>query len=304
MTISTSSTSASIADGGLRARDRLGRLAGVVVGVPEPDATAAFLDEGLSFAVAPDGDGGWTVACEGDYGDRGQTAITLRPAAQTTLLEVTFEIAEGYDLEALSARLSQAGLASTPREGGGVAFADQAGTPIACVPASSLDAPAPPPSPLRPRRLGHVNLKAPDPPAAAAFYRDVLGLRLSEQIGEGLYFLRIATEHHNVGLRGGQRAELHHLGFEVAGWQVYQPILDRLADRGHRLEYGPGRHGPGRNLFAYLCEPSSGLRIELFADMAHIPDETSHVPVRWEAGDRMTKTINRWGPTPPASFLE
>ena len=100
------------------------------------------------------------------------------------------------------------------------------------------------------------------------------------------------------------RGELHHLGFEVAGWQVYQPILDRLADLGLRVEYGPGRHGPGRNLFAYVCDPSSGLRIELFADMAQIPDEASYEPIRWEAGDRLTKTINRWGPPPPQSFLE
>jgi catechol 2,3-dioxygenase-like lactoylglutathione lyase family enzyme len=157
--------------------------------------------------------------------------------------------------------------------------------------------------PLRPRRLGHVNLKAPDPPAAAAFYAEVLGLRLSEQIGEHLFFLRLATEHHNVGLRGGDRADLHHLGFEIQGWHVLQPILDRMAELGHTVEYGPGRHRPGNNLFTYLRDPSSGLRLELFADMAHIPDAAGHVPPRWEAGDRMTKTINRWGPTPPESFL-
>ena len=32
-------------------------------------------------------------------------------------------------------------------------------------------------------------------------------MRLSEQIGDGLYFLRIATEHHNVGLRPGESGE-------------------------------------------------------------------------------------------------
>jgi catechol 2,3-dioxygenase-like lactoylglutathione lyase family enzyme len=131
----------------------------------------------------------------------------------------------------------------------------------------------------------------------------VLGLRLSEQIADHLFFLRLATEHHNVGLRGGDCADLHHLGFEIEGWHVLQPILDRMAELGHTVEYGPGRHRPGNNIFTYLRDPSSGLRLELFADMAHIPDAASHVPPRWEAGDRMTKTINRWGPTPPESFL-
>ena len=260
------------------------RLAGVVLGVPEPAATAGFLRDALSFAVA-EADGVWTASCEGDYGARGQAAIELRAAEALELVEVVFEVDDSHDLDS-------------------PALADPAGNRLAFVRASERESEPPSYDPLRPRRLGHVNLKAPDPPATAAFYADVLGLRLSEQIGENLYFLRLATEHHNVALRPGARGELHHLGFEVAGWQVYQPILDRLADLGLRVEYGPGRHGPGRNLFAYVCDPSSGLRIELFADMAQIPDETSYEPIRWEAGDRLTKTINRWGPPPPQSFLE
>ena len=127
---------------------------------------------------------------------------------------------------------------------------------------------------------------------------------MSEQIGEGLYFLRVGSEHHDVGLRGGTRRELHHLGFELEGWGHYQPILDHLAAREIQIEYGPGRYRPGNNLFAYVRDPSSGLRIELFEDMAHIPDPSSHEPRRWEAGDRLTRTINQWGPVPPPSFLE
>jgi catechol 2,3-dioxygenase-like lactoylglutathione lyase family enzyme len=286
----------------MTAPDRLGRLAGVVVGVPDPAATAAFLRDGLAFDVAEDGDG-WSVSCVGDYGPRGQTAIALRPAESLGLEEITWEVSGEYDLGALERRLEAAGIAARA-SGDGLAFADVAGNPHACVRASGRQDPMPPHDPVRPRRLGHVNLKAPNPPAAAAFYAEVLGMKLSEQIGEGLYFLRIATEHHNVGLRGGERGELHHLGFEVEGWNVYQPMLDRLAEMDVQIEYGPGRHRPGNNIFAYLRDPSSGLRVELFADMAHIPDETTHAPARWEAGDRMTKTINRWGPTPPPSFLE
>jgi catechol 2,3-dioxygenase-like lactoylglutathione lyase family enzyme len=303
MTISTSSTSASTADGGAAGlRSRLGRLAGVSVAVPDPDATADFLSTGLAFAVEAGADGTWTVLCEGDYGERGQAAIVLQrgDADGVSLREVTFEVGPAYDWDALRARLAAANVVAAEQRDG-VAFADPGGVPLAVV--AARDVTAPTYDALRPRRLGHLNLKAPDAPATAAFYADVLGLRLSEQIGEGLYFLRIATEHHNVGLRGGERGELHHLGFELSGWHLYQPLLDRLSEAGYTVEYGPGRHRPGNNLFTYVVDPSSGLRVELFADMAHIPDETSHVPRRWEAGDRMTKTINRWGPTPPPSFL-
>ncbi len=307
MTTSTSSTSASTAEPSRvapGAAPRLGRLAGVVVGVPDPDATAGFLATALRFATRRDGDGRWVVSCAGDYGGRGQDAVVLEAASVTRLAEATFTVADEGDLDALAARLAAAGAEVRPRDGGGIRFADPAGNPLACVPASTRADEAPGHDPLRPRRLGHVNLKAPDPGAAAAFYADVLGLRLSEQIGEHLFFLRIATEHHNVGLRGGERGELHHLGFELEGWNVYQPVLDGLAELGATIEYGPGRHRPGNNLFAYLRDPSSGLRIELFADMAQIPDDGAYVPARWAAGERMTKTINRWGPTPPQSFLD
>jgi catechol 2,3-dioxygenase-like lactoylglutathione lyase family enzyme len=300
MTTSTSSTSASTAEPG-----RLGRLAGVTVAVPDVDATCAFLSEGLAFAVSRGADGVVIARCDGDYGERGQAAIVLEPggADRVELREVTFEVGEDYDLHALAERLGRAGVEARVHGAGGVAFTDPGGVALAVVPAAGRDVAVPPYDALRPRRLGHVNLKAPDPPAGARFYADALGLHLSEQIGEGLYFLRIATEHHNVGLRGGANGDLHHLGFELAGWHVYQPLLDRLSEAGYTIEYGPGRHRPGNNLFAYIVDPSSGLRVELFADMAHIPDATTHVPRRWEAGDRMTKTINRWGPTPPESFL-
>jgi catechol 2,3-dioxygenase-like lactoylglutathione lyase family enzyme len=301
-----SSTSVSIAEAGNLAASeqagRLGRLGGVTVGVPDPEATARFLEEGLSFAI--DRTGVTIVAsCVGDYGPDGQAAIELTAASELALLEVTWEVPDAFDLAGLEERLRARQLEVLPRPDA-LAFTDPAGIPMVCAEASSRRRPAPAHDPLRPRRLGHLNLKAPDPGAAASFYCDELGLRLSEQIGDGLYFLRIATEHHNLGLRGGERGDLHHLGFEIEGWNVYQPILDRLAEMGVTVEYGPGRHRPGNNLFVYLRDPSSGLRLELFADMSHIPDSTAHVPRRWEATDRLSKTINRWGPVPPPSFLK
>jgi catechol 2,3-dioxygenase-like lactoylglutathione lyase family enzyme len=302
MTTSSSSAPSPGTEDATASRSRLGRLSGVTVGVPDPDATADWLRSAIGFTMG--GPDGHTALCAGDYGDRGQAAITLVHAAETAMLEGLFEVSDDYDLNALGERLTAAGVEVRERDGGGLSFADAAGNPLGCARSSALRVDKPRHEALRPRRLGHMNIKAPDASATAAFYQEMLGMRLSEQIGDGLYFLRIATEHHNVGLRPGERGELHHLGLELDGWHAYQPILDRLASMDLKIEYGPGRHGPGNNIFTYLCEPSSGLRVELFADMAHIPDETTHRPLRWEAGDRMTKTINRWGPLPPPSFLE
>jgi catechol 2,3-dioxygenase-like lactoylglutathione lyase family enzyme len=275
----------------------LRRLAGATIEVPDPAATAEFLRDVLRFEIR-DGIEGPVAVCDGDYGGAHQAAIRLREGPALELGELIFEVAAGLD--GLPARLEAAGLA--PEVGAeGVSFTDPSGVGIRCREPDPVDRPAP--EPLRPRRLGHVNLKAADAAAAAAFWQETMGMRLSEQIGAGLFFLRINSEHHNLGIRPGERGTLHHMGFEVEGWHSYEPILDRLSALGHRIEYGPGRHTPGNNIFTYLLEPSSGLRIELFADMAQIVDAVDHVPARWEAGDRMKQTLNRWGPLPPESFL-
>jgi catechol 2,3-dioxygenase-like lactoylglutathione lyase family enzyme len=286
------------------AAQQVRRLAGVRVGVPDPASTAGFLRDGLGFACAEaDGGGAWHVLCAGDYGPQGQLAIELVAHERLELLRVRFAVGAGDSVEAVVAALDAAGVAHEAAADGAVHFADPAGNPLSVEPATAALVPLPAPGALRPRRLGHLNLKAPSAPAAAAFYQDVLGMRLSEQIGEALFFLRLGSEHHNLGIRPGGAGELHHLGFEVDGWHLYQPFLDRLAAMGVQVEYGPGRHTPGNNIFTYVRDPHSGLRIELFADMGHIADEASHQPHRWDAGDRMSKTINRWGPTPPESFL-
>jgi 2,3-dihydroxy-p-cumate/2,3-dihydroxybenzoate 3,4-dioxygenase len=301
MTTSTSSTSASTPEQ-QAAAGRLARVQGATFGVPDVAATAWWFREGLGFALEERGDE-TLVICEGDYGPDGQVAVRLVERPQLELVRLTFDASEGYDFDALRERVEAAGATAAENAAGGLDFHDPSGIPLAVVPAGTDAVPTPPRNTLRPRRLGHVNLKATAPPVAAAYYQDVLGFRLSEQIGDGLFFLRIVTEHHNLGLRPGERGEVHHLGFEVTGWHVYEPILDHLSALDLRVEYGPGRHTPGNNLFTYLCDPSSGLRVELFADMGHIAEGSGHEPKRWEAGDRMTKTLNRWGPTPPESFL-
>lgn len=301
MSTSTSSTSPSEMAADATVRPVVARLDGAVVGVPDPQATADFFARGFDFDLRDGSDGALELWCEGDYGVHGpQLAVTLvaRPALE--LVELRFAApAEGTG--PLEERLRARGHAYAPDPAGGIAFEDTGGLRLRCAPVVAGD--APPPAGLRPRRLGHANLKTPDPPAAAAFYEQVLGMRTSEQIGEWLYFLRFGAEHHNIGLRGGERGDLHHLGFELAGWESYRPLLDRLADQGHQVEYGPGRHEIGRNMFVYLRDPHSGLRIELFADMAHIRDEHAYVARRWNPEDRLTRTINRWGPLPPESFL-
>lgn len=279
------------------------RLAGVTIGVPDPTATATFLETALELCRRSE-DGREHLTSDGDYGlGPPPSLLTLEPHDALQLSQVRFEVAEGRDPGTLRDRLERAGVRIEDDGAGGIAFADPDGLRVVCGPRRPpLDA-ALPPSTVRPRRLGHVNIKVPDAPSSARFYGDAVGLALSEQVGELLYFFRAGSDHHSLGIRGNaERVNVHHLALEVPGWEYYRAFCDRLAALGHTVEYGPGRHGPGNNLFVYVLDPSSGLRVELFADMAHIDDDEAYEPPRWESQDR-ARTMNRWGPAPPVSFL-
>ena len=294
MTTSTSSTSPSTPKSKSPAPGTVERIA---LAVPDPEATAAFLASGLGMEIVENGNRLLAV-CDGEYAaGRGQGAIELTHGNELAVDKLIFALPADAELDVLQRLLGGS------RTDASVEVVDPATQITMSFQASaSLAVAVPAPSVLRPRRMGHVNLKSPQPGETASFFSDVIGLRLSEYIGDVLFWLRTDTEHHNVALRPGELRAVHHLGFEVAGWHAYQPILDHLGHHGYKVEYGPGRHRPGRSLFTYVCDPSSGLRVELFADMIHIPDPSTP-PIAWEPGDRMTKTLNTWGPLPPDSFL-
>lgn len=294
MTTSTSSTSPSTPE----RRQAPGTVERIVLTVPDPESTAEFLGNGLAFEIR-EVDGRIHVVCDGEYAvGRGQAGIELVAGDELGVERLVFALPEESDLAELERLLGATRVSDTALEvrdpGSDITVSLQL--------ASTVAVPLPSYSVLRPRRMGHVNLKSPQPARTASFFTDVIGLRLSEYIGEALFWMRTDTEHHNVALRPGEHGTVHHIGMEVAGWHAYQPLLDNLDSTGYKIEYGPGRHRPGRSLFVYVCDPSSGMRIELFADMVHIPDHTMP-PISWEPGDRMTKTLNTWGPLPPESFL-
>lgn len=295
---------------GQRRNPDLHRLAAVGVTVPSPEATAAFLHEMLEFEVVEGQGQVLHLTAAGDYGIASpRRMLSLRPGSELVVTDVTFEVTSPDGLQRQGERLASRGVrtervAEDDEGGEGLSFQDPAGISVFLrLRGAPLDRSLPP-SALRPRRLGHVNLKVPNAAGEARFYQEALGLPLSEQVGDLLYFLRVSSDHHNLGFRGGApRPNVHHIAFEIHGWETFRVICDHIAARGHVVEYGPGRHGPGNNLFVYVVEPSSGLRLELYADMAHIHDDESYVPPKWETLDRV-RTANRWGPQPPTSFLE
>ena len=161
----------------------------------------------------------------------------------------------------------------------------------------------------RPTKLGHVACYAPDVARLQGFYEDTLGFRWSDTIGDFFVFLRCGPDHHTINIMESRSLTgLHHLAYEVRDIVHLRDVLDHLARHGRRLVWGPGRHGPGHNVFSYHRDPDGNL-VELFTELDLMLDEESGhwEPRPWHEEFPMGPKLwplapevpNAWGPLNP-----
>jgi catechol 2,3-dioxygenase-like lactoylglutathione lyase family enzyme len=149
-----------------------------------------------------------------------------------------------------------------------------------------------------PRRLGHVNCLTGAIGENLAFYRDVLGMRVSDWLGDGAVWLRIDSEHHVLALVDKGEAHFHHLAFDVVDIGKMRDLLDHVARHGRWVSWGPTRHGIAGNIATYVRITEEPCHVELFCDMERLADD--HEP-RVYPDDRYSS--NTWGPLPPRSYF-
>jgi len=103
-------------------------------------------------------------------------------------------------------------------------------------------------------------------------------------------FMRSNHEHHTIGVFFQHRTGVDHHSYEAAEWGILKDWCDRFGDRHIRIEWGPGRHGPGNNLFAFIKDPDENW-IEISAELEIIYDRPAKT---WKHAER---TLNLWGPS-------
>jgi catechol 2,3-dioxygenase len=116
--------------------------------------------------------------------------------------------------------------------------------------------------------LGHVHLKVRDVDRAIEFYRDVLGLDVTERHGN-YAFLSFGAHHHDLALQGlgegaadpGPGVGLYHSAWEVSDGTTLRETYERLHDRG--VEVAPVDHGISKAL--YFDDPA-GNGVEVYLD--------------------------------------
>jgi catechol 2,3-dioxygenase-like lactoylglutathione lyase family enzyme len=139
-------------------------------------------------------------------------------------------------------------------------------------------------------------LNSPRQEDAARFWCDALGFEVSDR--SVLTFLRCNADHHSIAFHPGAAPTLHHVAFEMRDLDAVMRGAARLRERGHPLEWGIGRHGPGNNVFAYFVGPEDYV-VEYTAEVlqvddgyrARAPEERLYPPGRSDL----------WGLTPPPS---
>jgi catechol 2,3-dioxygenase len=124
---------------------------------------------------------------------------------------------------------------------------------------------------LSPVRIGHVVLKVRDLDRSLAFYRDLLGFRVSSEMSNVMIFLTATGEnHHDLALlRVGDSAPsplptavgLYHVAVQLADWEAVKAAHGILSERG--LLKGTADHGVTKSL--YTTDPD-GNEIELYCD--------------------------------------
>ncbi len=150
-----------------------------------------------------------------------------------------------------------------------------------------------------PGRLQHFVVTSPAIKPMMAFYEDVLGFVLSDVVegeaGEGdkgdpaAVFYRTDPEHHSFAIFRADHGGLDHHAYESDCWNDIRDWADHLSALRVPMFWGPGRHGPGDNLFV-MFRDADGNALEISAELEEMPHDMAHREWRHEA-----RTLNLWG---------
>jgi catechol 2,3-dioxygenase len=236
-----------------------------------------------------------------------QVELVLSSATRPALLAVGLEATNEDSFGLLTTRLSKANIkffeerSVYPGVANLVRFFLPSGHPVELhSTAGETDQSFYPTSGVRPRRLGHALLKVDDISNVEAFLTEILSFRVSDRgVGGEIVWLRCSEIHHSINLLQGPPG-LHHYAWEVDEWAVFKQLGDVLRGHHSRLVWGPGRHGPGNNLFTYHAD-STGALVEYFADILRIENEETY---QWRDWSDVPEWNNIWGPLPPDNFRD
>jgi catechol 2,3-dioxygenase-like lactoylglutathione lyase family enzyme len=230
--------------------------------------------------------------------------LGLHYGAQPAVIRIVFDVADQAGIATLHQTISAAGAKpsapaqlSTPGGGYGFGCKDPEGRNLAFV-CDVADHPGGEDEPDRPGKITHVNLNVRDFDASLSFFTGVLGFRLIDD-NAPLWFLHCAnTDHHSIVFAKTGLPTLNHIAFDLPDSDSVMRGIGRMKDSGYPVEWGPGRHGAGNNVFAYFCGPDE-VPLEYTAEVTQIDD--TYQPRSSDYWKFPPNRSDQWGVTQPRS---
>ncbi len=268
------------------------RLRSVELELPQAQAAAEFLQSPWGLIAAGTRGGTQFFRGTGTH----PYILSIREAAAPAVLAIEFsgspdEVAQ-LESRARAAGADVATFAGLDAPGGG------AGCVIAgpeqqkyrfiaeAAPVAAL-----PPERDRPLQITHAVLNSVDVAACERFVETVLGFQVSDRT-KMMTFVRCNRKHHALAYAHSEVSSLNHIAFEMNGADAVMRGIGRMRDAGHDVVWGPGRHGPGDNVFGYFIAPYGGI-VEYTAEIAEVGDDYrvgAPEDWKWPPG-----RIDQWG---------
>jgi catechol 2,3-dioxygenase-like lactoylglutathione lyase family enzyme len=293
----------------------LHRLTGITLGVPDPVASEAFF---AAFGLRAAGRGRLATRDAGEQ-------LILERAPVRDLRRIGVGAGDPDDVARIAKRLDAAGIVFATETGGALVAAEpvtgvrvEVSVAEPLVPTPAVPTPAPVnstagvartdrpaaallrTSAVQPSNLTHLAFGSPDQPATLAFFTDLIGFEISDELPGVVAFVRCGEVHHNLALQAAPCAYVHHVAFEVDDVdEVARGGTEMILAHPERHLWGLGRHAIGSNWFWYLREPC-GTFVEYTADVDRITAQDRYTPKDWQGHE----FLYAFGSPPPPEFLD
>jgi len=247
------------------------QLRSVELDVTQPAEAAEFLER--VWRLVPAGKSGDTAFFRGSGAH--PHILSIRAASAPAVTAITLSGSKD-EVEAAHARVRKSGAPhkavaqfDIPGEGAGfVVQGPEAQAYRFVVGASVPPLAALPDSPIQ---ITHAVMNAIDVAACEKFAVEVLGFRVSDRT-RMMTFVRCNRKHHCCAYAHAEFSSLNHIAFEMQDIDAMMRGIGRMRDAGFQMIWGPGRHGPGNNVFGYFISPFGSV-IEYTAEVSEVGDD-------------------------------
>lgn len=266
------------------------RLRSIELAMPNAAAAAEFLTGIWGMAPAEARAGTHYLRGSGSY-----PYLVALEEAQTSFVRSTTFVCSDARLAELSANITARGLAAKPVTsddpgGGHGLIVELAEGELLRFLADTSEV-----EPIQgrdlPVKLTHIVFNSVDAEASGTLAEDVLGFRVSDRT-RGMVFVRCNEAHHSTAFARAGFGSLNHIAFEMEDLEAVMRGIGRLRDHQMKPAWGPGRHGPGDNAFAYFIAPF-GAVVEFSTAVEIVPEDyRTGAPEDWTWPEGR---IDQWG---------